>query len=419
MGLDGSPKKMKETFQKLIRRVDFKWILVIGILFYYYLHWHTLDNFVASIDNCKRLFCDFQGPYYRMGQAVFAEFLPVHGFYYSGFAAIIFGLISFPSAQISMLAWGAVQLLFTFALFYYPFTELIKDAKGNQAVYVFLFLTSLPVLHNFKWGQVSIIATALAVWALYFYVRERSFPAVILLAIAISLKYYPVIFLLYPLIARRDIKFTLATIGVSLLLLFVLPAVLFGIPQTFEFYKTSIIVNNNQQFAEAGNSQYFLSVLARQIHFFEPYLRSYKAAILGYLVPGFNIALMWYWLRDGNRKYAEYWGLAFIFTTIPFLLTSSWPHYFVYLPLVQMFILVLVESRPSNPLNYLRLLLWIGSVVLSSSITFNIIDDWRLVFADGFYFFSNLLLMLILYSFLVFRYDESSNEERELPIWSA
>jgi hypothetical protein len=63
---------------------------IMLLLFGYYAYtWRSFSGFATSIDTCDRLFCDFVSFYFPMGRAIFRTALPVEGYVYSPFNAIL------------------------------------------------------------------------------------------------------------------------------------------------------------------------------------------------------------------------------------------------------------------------------------------------------------------------------------------
>ena len=64
--------------------------LIALLLFAYYaITWRNAYNFRSAIDTCAQPFCDFATFYYPMGEAIFQTKLPLEGFVYSPFIAIL------------------------------------------------------------------------------------------------------------------------------------------------------------------------------------------------------------------------------------------------------------------------------------------------------------------------------------------
>ena len=107
-----------------------------GILILPFAYWvRTWQSFATVRDICPRLFCDFTDYYYPMGEAIFRSGLPVEGFLYSPFIAIL--LAAFPPLGLdaSLMVWGVLQVLFVF--FY-----LSASVRSSQPRYRFSFSSS-------------------------------------------------------------------------------------------------------------------------------------------------------------------------------------------------------------------------------------------------------------------------------------
>jgi len=389
------------------------WLLsaaIFGLVFIYYqTYWQSVSNFVTSIDQCKTLFCDFFGHFYPMGQEILTTFQPVNRFYYSPFAAILFSWTVFATEHTALYVWGLVQAAAAAGLYLIPMLTLIKHdqpaghRRSLALIYTFLFATSLPFLHNLKWGQVSVLISLFILAALLLYESGHKFISAILLALAISIKYYPAIFLVYFLL-RRDTRYLLTCLTACAVFLLAIPTLLMGWGRTLEFYR--LVSAASAQAARSWmeqdrNSQYILYVIRRlslsKIQL--PLETSWR--LLGYLVSAVNVILLSLALKTGwNQR--PYWAWALLFSTLPFWLVTSWPHYFVFLPLIQIFVLRLIsQNLQPNWVKLLRLAAWGLAVILSNVITFNIVGRWQYTSGRGFLFFANLLLMLVLYSFFV------------------
>jgi hypothetical protein len=71
-------------------------------------HALTWRSFVNSIDAFKELFCDFVIYYYPMGEAIFRTGLPIDGFLYSPFIAILLAIFPPLGLTASLVLWGVV-----------------------------------------------------------------------------------------------------------------------------------------------------------------------------------------------------------------------------------------------------------------------------------------------------------------------
>jgi alpha-1,2-mannosyltransferase len=78
----------------------------------------------------------------------------------------------------------------------------------------------------------------------------------------------------------------------------------------------------------------------------------------------------------------------------PFLIATSWPHYFVFLPFVQLFLLHRALNGRADALGRLAvfLFLWAPAVVLTSVAFFHGVGSWRIYNGLGAIFLAVLLL---------------------------
>ncbi len=315
------------------------------VLIYYALYWQSVRNFVISIDQCDVLFCDFFRHFYQMGREIFVSNQPIQGFFYSPFAAILFSWTALLTTRSALVVWGLFQAAVIALYYIIPMIDLFGRSRIYPLVYSFIFITSLPLLHNLKWGQISVFITLLVLAALSLHAQGYKVPSAILLAAAISIKYYPAIFLVY-FIFRRDFRYLANCLAACLVFMLILPSILLGFDHTVEFYRLASQATGQ---AAAGwmendlNSQYIAHVFGRLFlssaqEFSWPLTR-----LLGYLVSGVNIALLGMLVVRGVQK-SSYWAWSLLFTTLPFWLTTAWPHYFVYLPVAQIFVLMLIRA---------------------------------------------------------------------------
>jgi alpha-1,2-mannosyltransferase len=384
--------------------------VAIGIvLIYYVIYWQSVRNFVVAIDQCDTLFCDFFRHFYPMGKEIFISFQPVQGFFYSPFAAILLGWTTFLTTRSALVVWGLLQAAVIALYYIIPMVDLFGRSRAYPLIYSVIFITSLPLLHNLKWGQISALLALLVLVALYLYDKGYKIPSAILLALAISIKYYPAIFLVYFLF-RRDFRYLAICLAACLAFMLLLPSALLGIGHTVEFYRLAghAASQATSSWMEKDlNSQYIAKVFGR---LFPLNLQGFSQTIiqlLGYLVSSVNIALLGVLVVRGVQK-SSYWAWILLFTTLPFWLTTSWPHYFVYLPLAQIFVLILIDqNRSPRWSKIVRLVAWGGSVVFSNVIFFNLIGRWQFYSNKGFLFFSNALLLLVIYSLLCFPGNKS------------
>ena len=212
--------------------------LVVSLVLYWLL-WGSVGEFVKAVDQGGLLFGDFIIHYYPMGEQFSSEQLPLGGFLYSAFFASILAVLAQLPLNEAKVIWGGFQI--TAAVWLYAITagSVLGLGKRNRALLLLLFLTSLPLLHNFKWGQVSVFVTLSIVQALVWQQRGRSAMAGLILAVAASVKYYPGVLLVYFLI-QRDWRFII-TFALGVLACYcLLPMLLLGVEGWSNFTTQSI-----------------------------------------------------------------------------------------------------------------------------------------------------------------------------------
>lgn len=368
--------------------------VVFLVFLYYYLQWGTLNNFVEAMDHCERLFCDFYKIFYVMGESIFIDKVPYKGFYYSPFAAILFHFFGRMPRMDALGAWGITQALAILGLYVGWLPAMQRDKFSFKLLYLFLLITAFPLLHNFKWGQVSVLLTLAVFFSILAYQSNYRILSAFFLAFAVSTKYYPVIFILY-FIFYRDIKFLVAFALFMVLMGFVIPVVFIGFDATVNFYVT-IFTTAEARFVTGGggalNSQNFTFVVLRLLNMPPEGIWPKLFQVVGYLVVGVNIILAFF-VSISSLENRTIWAFLFLFSAIPFFIPTSWPHYFIYLPAFQATSIFIIDRR-GNLSTWLKMLLLVVSMTLSNVVFFNLINDRQLYSYLGFLFFSNMLLML-------------------------
>jgi hypothetical protein len=373
-------------------------LIVVGALAYYVWHWGSIEHFMQTVDHCGIVFCDFTNHYYPMGAQVWSDPTPVRGYFYSPFFAVLLsGPASLPLPAAQWL-WGGLQVLLALALYALPAADLLRGSRSGLLLYTLLLATSLPLLHNFKWGQVSVLLTVGILAALLLAERGRSGGAAALLAFVAAIKFYPAIFAL-PALLRRDWSFVLLF---SLLLgglLALLPVLLLGVEPTLAFYTQlrAMIEQFEQEIPPVDvNSQYVAHVVPRLLAGSVDTGSALYAALKvgGYGVALLHAALLALLVWRGATQQV-YWACALLFTALPFVVATSWPHYFVYLPLVQVFLFlrVLHDTWPPWARAVLLAGLLLPSAVLASAPFFNAVGDWETYGRQGYLFVANALLL--------------------------
>jgi hypothetical protein len=386
--------------------------IVVAVVLLFAWKWHSLAVFSAAIQppdtatTCRTdderpiLFCDFANHYYPQGQRIFAMPSPVPGFYYPApFALLMSAFAALPYGS-ALALWVVLGLALVAGMYLAPQAALFSRTRSATVVHSLLFATSLPLLHNFVWGQVSVLASLLALLALLAYQKDRRYLAAGLLGVAVSVKLYPAIFAIFFLV-KRDRQTLVAFAAICLALLVLLPATVLGLEGTTTYYRVlEILLERLGHFTAASpysnnlaNAASILltgklapqGILYQVLHF------------LGFAVAGCN-AILLYLLARARVKHEAYWAASLIFTMIPFILGTAWVHYFVYLPLVQTFVFMTAQASEASP----KIKIALAALLLPSIVLSNLFFFLQYRQPDDFYrhgtlAWSNLLLLAAVY----------------------
>ncbi|MGB2804343.1 MAG: glycosyltransferase family 87 protein [Candidatus Zixiibacteriota bacterium] len=382
---------------------------------YYYATWKTIPAFVSAIDDSKYLFGDFIDRYYPMGKVLFVTKVPVSGFFYSAFFAVVMTVFGAFSFQTAVWLWGLLQGIAVLLLCLIPAYFLWRESglKLSYFSYIVLFVTSLPVLHNLNWGQVSSLITLCILGALFSYRRNHRLVAGFLLGLATSIKLYPAIFILY-FVMKKEKPVIVSFLASTIILLVLIPAVLIGPGESIRFHRLVYenITSVSFSIRHIVNSQFFPHVIVRLFNFDSHEIWYQALRSIGFVVFLLNLFCVWV-LRKKKISNETYLAFSFLFLSIPFVVTTAWPHYFVYLPFCQV-VLVWAILRGGNKsfkrVPFLALLL--PSVVLSNVVFFNLLPHWSTYSRHGCLLFSNSLLLAGLYWYVIL---QSKRQIAETP----
>ena len=393
--------------------------IVLILLTYHFLSWEYFIGVINADTVFEKLFCDFVIYYYPMGESIFRTGLPVEGFLYSPFIAILLAVFPPLGLTVSLVVWGILQVLFI-VLLVLLFRRLVPAGPWIQLLFIVLLLSSFPILLNFIGGQVSVFMIVALVGMLVFFERGRRAAGAGLLAFAVSFKFYPFIFLA-PFAARRDIRFLFwaaVACGVSL---FVVPGLLLGGGDMVRFYGALL-----GSFRESGwvvanpHSHYFPHVVVRLAKAAGHNLQANITLLcwIAYGISAVNMGLV-FLVQRARLRLADLWSFQLVFLTIPFVLKTSWPHDFVFLSLIQAFLAWFLlekkrgipgiesEGKPSDTDTRMQrtsrvrkavsLFFLLLSIVLSNIVFFNLLGSFFQYSFYGFIFWADLLLLMVLY----------------------
>ena len=367
----------------------------ITLLLFAYLAvtWRSFAGVNNAISAFTELFSDFVIYYYPMGEAIFHTGLPVSGFLYSPFIAILLAIFPPLGLAASLVLWGILQALFVI-LYLLLFRWLVPAGLKFQLLFVALALSSYPLVLNLLGGQVSVFMIVGILGLLVLHERGHRAAGASLLAFAASFKFYPILFLA-PFAARRDKRFLLFATATCGAVFFVVPGILLGVGDTLHFYGTLLDSFRDSAWVTANpHSQYFPHLFLR--------LTGTSAllpvlTLIAYIVAAANMGLI-FLVQRAHLRHADLWSFQIVFLTIPFVLKTSWPHDFVFIPFTQV---LMVWHLWEGAKKTLTLFLLLPSIVFSNIVFFNFFGSFTNYGFLGFLFWANLLLLIALYVHLL------------------
>lgn len=387
---------------ELVRRAAAVVAVFLAVAVCYILKWRSVSAFVVAIDQHDRLFEDFVVHYYPTGRAILTSLhpVPVPGYFYSAFFALLLAPVSALDPARAMWAWGAVQAVCLAALFAIPLTGLVRLTTRGLILYAAVFATSFPLLHNLKWGQVSVPLVACSLAALRAHAANRRVLAGALLGFAAAIKYYPAVFLVYFLL-RRDLRACAAFAVAAIVFGVVVPVVALGAQGWLAFEAASReAVAGATWVSQNINSQHSAHVVARWVRLATGDRQAVgpgSLEILHWLARGLFLAngiLLWSFRR---RLAAQHGVVAAVvlFLSLPFAVPTSWPHYFSYLPFCQaaLFSFALAGEGGIGTRRGAVLALAALSALGSSVFAFAACGGWYAYSEAGILFVADLLLL--------------------------
>ncbi|MGQ0719962.1 MAG: glycosyltransferase family 87 protein [Candidatus Eiseniibacteriota bacterium] len=367
--------------------------------------WDSTRDFVREVDINPRLFADYTMRFHPVAEDLLERRRPYPGYYYSPTFAVLIaplGALSLPGA---LTAWGVLQGLWMLGLLLVPGPWLVRRGRVLFWAYVLVFLTSMPVLHNFKWGQVSVLMTLLAFGSMFLYGYRRVVAAALVLAFAVSIKFYPVVYLAYFLF-RRDWRFLAWFAAGWAAFGFLLPALVLGPRDTIGFYRDAAanMETDRAKITVDVNSQYLPHVVERW-----SYRADGAARPLGEDGSGTRTALRWAagalfamnlvllgrWMR-GRPGSDPIPAFALLSLSIPLIIPTAWPHYFVFLPFLQVWAAWRI-SRAGRRFSPTAAVL-LASVIASSVAGYRLAGDWWTYSHAGVTLLSTLGVLIVVYA---------------------
>lgn len=340
-----------------------------------------------------RLPCDFVKVYYRQGVSLRERPEAVRGFYYSPFFAVGMRSLAHLPFAVARAVWLSIVLLGVAALVCLPSLLAILTTSRASLAYVFVLSTSLPLLHDLLYGQVSSILLALVGLSYWAYQRKRGALSAALLGLATAIKFYPALFAIYYLL-RRDVRATLQFSVTVLVCVVLIPwAVLGG--QAYVAFVTSIARNLSslQLYLETtAYSNAAVTVLPEAARVWFGFGAAARPAAVGLSVC-VALVLLTLIARAARRNDSRS-ALLLSLAALPFVVRSCWVHYFVFLPLLQASVLVASSAKGASA--SLRWWGLFGSLISAAVISypyFILVGDADSYYRAGFPFWATLVLL--------------------------
>lgn len=275
----------------------------------------------------------------------------------SAAALLGFGALSTGAAR---MIWAGLQLLACAWLALACTRQLPSLAKPlRYAAGVGLTVSSLPVLHCVKWGQLSLLVLLLCVFAL----ERRDRIGAWLLGAAAGLKVYPLLYAAARL-ARGDWRFGLHLLAATLVFGVVVPALLLGPLLTLVMLGRVVELAHNELGAALSVSHHTLPALIARCFAPAselagargPLLFALPAVVRAALAAACVLALIAVtWLRTRKLDVSHPLTLSSVLLCFSLIVRPGWVHYFVATPLA---LAVLLEHAHKRGL---PLLCWVIS----------------------------------------------------------
>lgn len=395
-------------------------LIALIILGYYKVVWGSFGGYLSAIDVWDEPFADFQRYYCPMGQAVLSGAGPVEGFVYSPPVALIMAPLALVGCESTVSVWG-ILLVAGIIAYIWLFRRLVPSSLPFQWLFVALLLTSFPLLHTFKFGQVTLFSTIALLATLVLVEQGHREAGAASLALAACFKWHPAIFVA-PFAARRDFRFLFWTAIAAVVLIIAAPVILLGLTRTEAFYRALWLSYMDFDWVLTSyNTQYFPNVVGRLVVALGISLQPTTAswfliAVRGltWCVVAANLMLV-YLIQKRHLGRADLWSFQVLFLNIPFLLGTSWPVDLVFLPFGQaLLVRVLLDGdqpfaganapgwRSYGPRRALPAgLLVLVSIISSNVALFNVIGDREVYGSLGFVFWAGALLLIATYVLLL------------------
>jgi len=394
-------------------------VVAAGSLLLHGLWFGSPRDFFAAIDPTGVLFADFLNHYEPTGRSLFSSGLPAPGYFYSASFALALALLTRAGAATALWLWGALEVAGALLLLFVPARHFFSRSPARGWAYLALCGVSVPLFHGFKWGQVSVFVMLAILGAALADDGGRTAAPAWSLAAAAAVNVYPAL-LGMRFLARRRFRLGARFAAASLVLFVVVPVLCLGPSRAARFQLAAW-----RQAREAGsawvrgneNSQYAGHVAGRLLAARGAQLEL-AAEIGGWMVFAFGAASLWRRDQKGSGVGAlSAWSLLLL--SLPFVLPTSWPHYFVFLP----FCVVVVWGELGRAPLLRRVAgeaFCLLSSLLASTPALVLAGSWRAYARWGTLFFADALLLLAAHLSLWGRREtEGAQEGKEVVIAEA
>jgi hypothetical protein len=307
--------------------------------------WGSVDEFIRWADHHGPLLGDFVLVWEKTGDIYRSEGVPGWRFFYTGFfgACLWFLVKTVGKLGLAWEAWLVGQFLAVLMLWAVVARDFALWRRALPlALWTALLLLAYPTLHNFRWGQMSTPLLALTLLALSMARAggwwRRGGAAV--LGLAAAIKAYPAIYAL-GILLRGGWRFVLLTAAVALFLIVVPPVAILGLERAINYHR--LIAASVREAAAwvmlDPNSSYFANWMIWRFAYNPPWADAVRPwlALLGGAIAAGQMALCLV-VRRRAPFAADYWCFVLISTALPFVVATSWPHYFVFLPVCLWFL---------------------------------------------------------------------------------
>ena len=323
-------------------------------------------------------FADFTLHYWPAAVRCWQRLPPAPGFQYPpGAAVALMPLAAIGNEWLAKGCWAIVLALSAAAIAAAPLPAETRRARLTLGL---LVVTSLPLWHAVRWGQISLPLTALAIWGS---VSASRLLAGWPLGVAIGMKIYPAVLLPVVAFGCLTLRPFWQALGAAVLCGIALPVLALGPRLAIEWLAAAVVTLNDASTSWMqlnSNSQFVPNVVQRFIDPAGASVALASAAVaVGILAWSVREA------RTGNHLR----GLALSWLSLPFAAPPVWPHYFVFLPWVLMVLDDDVRRRP------LARVLWTWAAVLSSLAGLAVAGGWTTYANIGVLAVANAVLVAV------------------------